>query len=753
MKFIGFLLLCFFVSPLPGQELTKTQADSVRKILPSKNPDIELVQLLFKLAEYYILKPGELQIDFDSAGTYLKKVAEMNQQWHSVDIDGYGLILEAKILKELDQRELGKEKMEEAICLLQAGSNNAYLGKAFYEYASFFDYWEKDQRLKMTTLVEQSVTAYEKSKDLYGWATSLKMLGDLYNINGDGAKALETLKKSLVVYDSIQYKGLQGIYALMGRLYNQQSDYKQALSYELKALTLAESYQDSSMNLCQIHNLLAMIYSNMEQHDKAILHYKLAFDIANRFKDQFNMALLVMNIVGNYNQDEFPQQGLDFLSSLPDNLMNTDDVQIDLMISLAYFSSYLANKRYAQAKSYCEKLLRLVETKRFRENNPVKDDVYRTVVKYYLETGQLEKARFYLDLNKENIKYADSPIVIGSNAALWYKVDSADHNFKSAFDHLLQYHTIKDSIYQATKSRQFQLLLVEYDTKKKEDSIRQASQNIVFLTQKNDQIKRIRNVILAGTSLTLIILFLLYRQYRIKQKSNQIITIKNDQLRHLLTEKEWLLKEIHHRVKNNLQVVMSILNTQSSYIDNDVALAAIQTSQNRVHAMSLIHQKLYNSDNVSTINMSSYIQELVLYLRDSYTVSQRIRFEFKLDPLTLDVSQAIPLGLILNEAITNSIKYAFPMNRKGVIEIGLSQREENKIILSIWDNGIGFPSDFQKNKRGSLGMSLMEGLSGDLDGTFSIENNEGTLIKINFTKEMPVVPNAPNLMQPELAMS
>jgi two-component sensor histidine kinase len=203
-----------------------------------------------------------------------------------------------------------------------------------------------------------------------------------------------------------------------------------------------------------------------------------------------------------------------------------------------------------------------------------------------------------------------------------------------------------------------------------------------------------------------------------------------------LTEKEWLLKEIHHRVKNNLQIVMSLLNSQSAYIDNEPALTAIHDSQHRVHAMSLIHQKLYNTENVSSIDMSSYIRELANYLGDSFNTGKRIRFEYNIAPLEMDVSQAIPLGLILNEAITNSIKYAFPDGRNGMISIALSNTGSNHYLLSISDNGIGMPAHFTVKKPGSLGMSLMAGLSEDLDGSFTMENNKGTNIKFSFVHEL-----------------
>jgi two-component sensor histidine kinase len=151
--------------------------------------------------------------------------------------------------------------------------------------------------------------------------------------------------------------------------------------------------------------------------------------------------------------------------------------------------------------------------------------------------------------------------------------------------------------------------------------------------------------------------------------------------------------------------------------------------------MSLIHQKLYGSENVSSIDMSVYIRELVSYLSESFNTEQRVRFELAIEPLEMDVSQAVPLGLILNEAITNSIKYAFPNDRSGVISISLSNTDLHNYLLTISDNGIGMPVQVKYKKPSSLGMSLMTGLSEDLDGNFSIESKNGTTIRVSFVHD------------------
>jgi len=252
-----------------------------------------------------------------------------------------------------------------------------------------------------------------------------------------------------------------------------------------------------------------------------------------------------------------------------------------------------------------------------------------------------------------------------------------------------------------------------------------------------------RMVTISGIAAAAVIAGLLYGQTRIRRRSSILVTQKNEQLQQLLNEKEWLLREIHHRVRNNLQIVMSLLNSQSAFIDNETALAAIQNSQHRVHAMSLIHQKLYYSENVASIEMSFYIRELTSYLREVYITGQRIRFVYDIEPLELDVSQAVPVGLILNEAITNSIKYAFPNGRTGVITITLKKADALRYQLGIADDGVGIPYEYGGERTGSLGMRLMAGLTGDLDGKFIIGNNSGTTIKISFIPELCIKRSGP----------
>jgi two-component sensor histidine kinase len=248
--------------------------------------------------------------------------------------------------------------------------------------------------------------------------------------------------------------------------------------------------------------------------------------------------------------------------------------------------------------------------------------------------------------------------------------------------------------------------------------------------------------LVAGSVMLFLLLGALYNHYRLKQQSNkqlqskqQEINRQNMRLQRLITEKDWLLKEVHHRVKNNLQIVMSLLSTQLAYLENTAALNAISESRNRVQAISLIHQKLYSTSNVASIDMQTYISDLINYLNDCLNASSRgIRFEQLVEPIKIDLAQAVPLGLILNEAITNAVKYAFT-GHGGDIIIALQLMINENLLLTITDNGKGLPANFDIKNTSSLGMEMMKALSKQLDGSFQVKSNHGVTITIEFQIE------------------
>jgi len=217
--------------------------------------------------------------------------------------------------------------------------------------------------------------------------------------------------------------------------------------------------------------------------------------------------------------------------------------------------------------------------------------------------------------------------------------------------------------------------------------------------------------------------------------SNTDITarkIAENQLKSSLKEKEVLLKEIHHRVKNNLQVISSLLRLQAGYIKDEEALDIFKDSQNRVRAMAMIHENLYQSTDLARIEFSDYISNLTNNLIRCYSVNRNINIKLNIDRVLLRIDTAIPCGLIINELVSNSLKHAFHENQTGEISIEFLDLSQGKYSLSVSDNGIGFQEDIELPKKHSLGLQLVWNLVEQLEGSIAYQAKSGTEFNITF---------------------
>jgi two-component system, sensor histidine kinase PdtaS len=208
-----------------------------------------------------------------------------------------------------------------------------------------------------------------------------------------------------------------------------------------------------------------------------------------------------------------------------------------------------------------------------------------------------------------------------------------------------------------------------------------------------------------------------------------------DALRKSLKEKEVLLKEIHHRVKNNMQIISSLISLQTDYADNEDTIKMFEDSKNRIRSMALIHEKLYQSDDISLIDFSDYIESLASRLLEFYGYAERrVGLKVEADNISLSIDSAIPCGLIINELVSNSIKHAFPGERVGMIKIGM-HKQSDEYVLTVEDNGIGFPEDIDFRKTDSLGLQIVQTLTLQLGGQIELQRNGGTKFQIIFKEE------------------
>lgn len=294
-------------------------------------------------------------------------------------------------------------------------------------------------------------------------------------------------------------------------------------------------------------------------------------------------------------------------------------------------------------------------------------------------------------------------------------------------------------------------LAYEIDSKIKEERRAKTNREIDMLYRKVQDQRKLQDenkyqellkIIFAfcGIFLVLVILvfwFLLNEKSRLNKTlsdQNDEISVKNKIIDEALREKELLLKEIHHRVKNNLQIISSLLSLQTKNITDEKAKFAILEGKERIQAIALIHQKLYLDNSFATIEMDEYLGDLIKQLSNSYNAeSGKIKISLKTNRIVLNIDTVVPLGLIICELTTNAFKYAFSNKSEGTLKIEINHAENDSYILNVKDNGVGMKENFNFLESKTLGVEIVTALTEQLDGEISYRSDDsGTAIKIKF---------------------
>jgi two-component sensor histidine kinase len=714
---------------LSGQMPTKSEKELL-SLFKENKPDSTQLDLLLDLAAHYLFKNGEMPEDLTKSVFYAKRAISASLQSGQTEA-----LSRAQVL-------LGTAFIEKGDLGLAAGVISATEGKTKVRLAINYSAYHRWGGIIPSNL--DSAVAYAKlatsiapsTGDIDLEVTALKNLADMYNLKGNVLAAEDCLSKARQIgdFNTIQ---LPETHYYLSELHFGRGNFNDALRHGLEALRKIKSAQDSA-NIHLYYSHLASIYRYTGQFQKSIDYCALTYLIYQKKEDNHGMLgvrkLMVESLL-KLNQN---QGALDLLKRTAIDNKPQNDIERIMLLS-AFGIYHMAQKQYTEAENNFQECIRL--DSKHKINDPW---LIKTVGQFYVESGQYEKSRPFLEKTLKNHEQSLTAVTKAHLYFLLFRVDSAAGNYLSAIRHLIQNKLLDDSIVQVSKLKEVHELQIQYETERKDQELLLKQQNIRYLENqaqlKQSNLKvanQAKNLTLGGIVLLSIIVLLLYNQYRVKQRKNLEISQKNIVLERLIHEKEWLLKEVHHRVKNNLHTVMSLLESQSAYLEED-ALQAIKKSQQRVYAMSLIHQRLYQSENDTSIDMSVYLQELLVYLRDSLDTGQLIQFHTSISPISLDISKAIPIGLILNEAITNSIKYAFPNNRAGDISISMHRTENRTIQLVIADNGVGLPFDWQNRQKSSLGLKLMQGLSEDIQGKLTITVREGTNVNLEFREELVV---------------
>lgn len=332
-----------------------------------------------------------------------------------------------------------------------------------------------------------------------------------------------------------------------------------------------------------------------------------------------------------------------------------------------------------------------------------------TLTRAYFENNEPQKAIPFLKHTIAVLAEANYPVNHSAEIYLLQEAYAQSNDFENAYHSVLKQQKMEDSL----RSAQTLDNIANYEVKYK------TAETQLELEKKNAAQKFLYAIIISAAVLIALIGYFFFQN----KKKNALLSSQKDELQTALSEKEMLLKEIHHRVKNNLQVISSLLSLQQRQIDDPTASKAFQIGRDRVKAMSLIHQNLYQEGNLIGVSISDYVDKLAKSLIANYRVENKnIKLDVDVAPLNLDVDTIIPIGLIINELISNTLKYAFTERNEGTISISLKQKEKT-LFLSVKDDGIGLPSTFKVEETTSLGYRLIKAFSEKLKAALTINSN------------------------------
>lgn len=542
------------------------------------------------------------------------------------------------------------------------------------------------------------------------------------NIN-DSLKALLLLKeclinindynKALEIHKIIEKNWNRKTIALwMGipksTIYSYLGIYKYAISQRIREYMAGPK---GHWEKAQLHNDIGVFFNRMKKFDSAEVHFKAALHELNQINPQKE------GIDSNYYA---------FFISL---------IKSNMAVGLLY------NKKYKEAIPY---LLNDVRQSLKNKEYESAFNAYIGLIEAYINLNQLSIAKKYLDtlniLNIDEFQYPKNLVKKYYWEAVYYEKTG---NLNKSLDYLKQYIKLSDSIKELEKELQTINAEIAFNVQEKDNQLKEKTTAITLLKINQEKDNTIKTYLIILVIILLAAGFILFKYYSEAQKhaeeleqTNQIIQQQNQIIKKSLQEKEMLIKEIHHRVKNNLQIINSIIRLHMSKENNDKVQVLLSEISARIQSIALTHQMLYKKDKPLQINASEYIQYLCNQIMQSFSHNSDIEIQYtikELQPTELPLDIAIPVGLICSEVITNAIKYAFP-NKKGLILVNYSC-DGKECILTIKDNGIGI--DLEKvNKSDTLGMELIKILSEQIDARYSFKVDNGTVFQLSFKNNL-----------------
>ena len=507
-----------------------------------------------------------------------------------------------------------------------------------------------------------------------------------------------------------------------GYIFNNEGKMSKALEYYYKSLNFREMINDS-LGLAESYNNIGNVYAIQDDLENALKYTEKSVLVSRLIGSKEHSTILINmgNLYGRKGDNKkamsLYQESLELNKSLNNAVGRANSLRMIAAI-------------YKKEGEFDKSLVYLLENLGVLEENGYQEGVIGSLIsisRIYLQKEDIKKTKYYADRAMILSKKKGDPSRISIVSELLSSIYQKDNNWKKALEMEKLHYKMRDSIKNEVVQNSLIEQASEYELGKKQQEIELLSAKNVIQELRLLKNKNSITLILIALFLTLLIAFVSYRGYKKNLLINKLLEKQKSEISRQNEAKKTMLQEIHHRVKNNLQVVNSLLRMQSSKMKDKNILGMFKETQSRIRSMAKLHEKMYQSGDLDKFNAKEHITLLVEEIVTNYSVGKTIELNLDIDAIFVDSKTMMPLSLIINEMISNSLKYAFEGREEGTIEVKFNKVKNEKTQLIIRDNGVGYTPN-PKSK--GLGLRLITSFTKQLNGQMEKITNNGTTFKL-----------------------
>lgn len=617
--------------------------------------------------------------------------------------------------------------------LLNSTQDDSLLGEIYIKLGV---YTSEHEAKKAIEYLEKSLHHFTNANFTLGKARTLNSMGYHYWLLGQYSQAIEYYEKSLNIYTSLHDSaGIGRVSNNLGAVYWGLNDYNRALEYYQRSLAIRRIIGSPAERSIVLNNI-GLIYQAWFLFDQALEFHNQAVVLAESENNKATAAYSYYNLGRCLEATGKTKEALEYYRTAYDNYRDAGRIGGSTSLVLKGMGDLFFNEEeYGEALYYYRKAANDAGL----ENNVFHEaGALLSLAKTFFVLEEPDSAEFYADqvlLTAMDYRYDQ---IVRDTYYLYSDLLDHDGNYKEALKYYKMATAINDSIFNNEKGSRFTELQIRYNLEKEKQEIEILTKNSGIQSLQLRREKFIRNVSIFGALLFLIAFgFVLYQSRNLKQinreKEQEIAERKGveKQVKLLLYEKEILLKEVHHRIKNNMSTVRNLLSFQAKNIDDPNIQSILNDAVSRLQSMGVLYDKLYKSENLERMSVKKYLPALVEEIISVFPNRDNVRIQTNIDNFEMDVDVLSPLGIIVTELITNAMKYAFTDRKGGTIQVSL-KKKNGENILTVSNDGNPLPTDFSINQSKGYGLHLVSLLAGQLNGTIDIDKTNETQFILRF---------------------